>query len=202
MTAAPALISRTQAFHQGLKYYFSGTPCERGHVAYRSVRSGLCLDCPRHTKQRPYNAAQRPYDAAYYAAYYVKNRDRMRETGAIWRAANRETIRAKAEEYRDNHPRVVKAKPRKIVEPKEKTKRTAEGFHTQDDVSRILKMQNGRCAYCSAVVWHGYHVDHITPLARGGTQWPRNLQITCAFCNLSKNARDPLEFARSIGLLL
>ena len=32
------------------------------------------------------------------------------------------------------------------------------------------------------------HVDHITPVARGGSDWPTDLQPLCAACNLRKGA--------------
>lgn len=32
-----------------------------------------------------------------------------------------------------------------------------------------------------------YHVDHIIPLSRNGTNWPDNLALACQLCNLSKN---------------
>jgi site-specific DNA-cytosine methylase len=35
-----------------------------------------------------------------------------------------------------------------------------------------------------------------------GANWPRNLQWLCAPCNLSKGARDPIVFSKSIGRLL
>jgi 5-methylcytosine-specific restriction endonuclease McrA len=33
------------------------------------------------------------------------------------------------------------------------------------------------------------HVDHITPIAWGGTDHPSNLRALCADCNLAKGAR-------------
>ena len=81
-------------------------------------------------------------------------------------------------------------------------KAQAEGTHTAEDIARIYRAQRGRCAYCRQEVGKDFDVDHIQPLSKGGTNWPANLQITCHLCNRKKKARDPLEFARSLGLLL
>lgn len=48
----------------------------------------------------------------------------------------------------------------------------------------------------------GYELDHIEPLARGGSSWPRNLQLLCQPCNRRKQAQDPLVWARKEGRLL
>ena len=42
------------------------------------------------------------------------------------------------------------------------------------------------CAACGAPA---EHLDHITPLVRGGTDHPTNLQPRCADCNLTKGGR-------------
>ena len=38
-------ISCSQAKQAGLKYYFTGTPCHRGHISDRFVRNGTCVEC-------------------------------------------------------------------------------------------------------------------------------------------------------------
>ena len=37
------------------------------------------------------------------------------------------------------------------------------------------------------------HIDHIHPIAAGGTNAPDNLQLLCARCNSRKGAR-PFEY--------
>lgn len=79
----------------------------------------------------------------------------------------------------------------------------APGEHTAADLAEILQAQGHRCAYCRADLKRAKkHVDHIVPLARGGSNGRANLQYLCAPCNQSKSARDPADFARSIGLLV
>jgi 5-methylcytosine-specific restriction endonuclease McrA len=47
-----------------------------------------------------------------------------------------------------------------------------------------------------------YDIDHIKPLSKGGTNHPKNLQLTCPSCNGSKKDKDPLLYARLTGRLL
>ena len=42
------------------------------------------------------------------------------------------------------------------------------------------------CAICGHPA---EHLDHVTPLSRGGTDHPSNLQPLCARCNLRKSDR-------------
>ncbi|MBR8182106.1 HNH endonuclease [Burkholderia ambifaria] len=57
------------------------------------------------------------------------------------------------------------------------------------------------CYWCSAKCADDYHVDHYQPLSKGGEHRISNLVIACPTCNLRKNAKDPLEFAASMGRL-
>lgn len=80
--------------------------------------------------------------------------------------------------------------------------REAEGAFAVADVLRIGDMQKWKCHWCSKPTKKHYHVDHLIPLAKGGTNRPSNLVIACPKCNLRKNASDPIEYARRIGLLI
>jgi 5-methylcytosine-specific restriction endonuclease McrA len=83
-------------------------------------------------------------------------------------------------------------------------KRAALGKHTAEDIAAILKAQNHRCAYCRTKLRKGRstHIDHIIPLARGGSNDRKNLQALCSTCNTTKSAKDPIEFAQELGLLV
>lgn len=39
------IITRTDAKDLGLKRYFTGSPCRRGHIAQRFIGSGRCVEC-------------------------------------------------------------------------------------------------------------------------------------------------------------
>lgn len=52
----------------------------------------------------------------------------------------------------------------------------------------VWQRDEGRCAYCGADNGE-FHVDHIVPVAKGGSNDPENLTIACAPCNMSKGDR-------------
>jgi 5-methylcytosine-specific restriction endonuclease McrA len=78
----------------------------------------------------------------------------------------------------------------------------AEGSFTLDEIKALLQHQRGKCVYCARSIRKDYHVDHRVALARGGSNWISNIQLTCGPCNRRKGATDPIEYARRIGRLL
>lgn len=75
----------------------------------------------------------------------------------------------------------------------------APGLYTKADIVRIWHKQRGECARCGVRFGKkpgdgGFHADHVTPLSRGGCNWPRNIQLLCPTCNRRKWARTPAEF--------
>jgi 5-methylcytosine-specific restriction endonuclease McrA len=81
-------------------------------------------------------------------------------------------------------------------------RKNAEGFFTAEDIDRIYKAQKGKCALCRVPLKTDFHRDHIIPLSKGGTNWPRNIQLLCQPCNQRKHSKDPIDFARKLGKLL
>lgn len=75
------------------------------------------------------------------------------------------------------------------------------GTHTHEDIQAQYKRQKGKCYYCHTKVGKNYHVDHVVPISRGGTNDISNLVIACAQCNLSKNDRLPHEWPKGGRLL-
>jgi 5-methylcytosine-specific restriction endonuclease McrA len=134
-------------------------------------------------KVRNYRVANRDALQAARRARYAANPEQERLANLRWSAANPEAQRI------FKHTRRAR-------------ERNAGGVWTAEDIDRIGRAQKGKCASCGKRIKKHFHVDHIQPLAKGGTNWPNNLQLLCPPCNLSKNARDPIEYAQSNGLLL
>lgn len=77
-----------------------------------------------------------------------------------------------------------------------------DGGPSTREVREWAAKQKKRCYWCDEPCPKGYHVDHYVPLAKGGEHAISNFVVSCGPCNLKKNAKDPLEFAQSIGKLL
>lgn len=170
----------------GADYYFTGRPCKSGHISARQLSNRTCVECARAAHSK-WVAPKRERESARYRKWRAENLEFARET-------SRKVAKRWAAENPEKH--AANCRTRKA------RKKAADGKHTADDIKRILVAQKERCAWCSASIKSGYHVDHIIPLALGGSNWPSNLQCLCPTCNLRKRAKDPIIFAQEEGRLL
>lgn len=60
----------------------------------------------------------------------------------------------------------------------------------------VFKRDGGRCRYCEMALdpLGAWHVDHVIPVADGGSSEPDNLALACAPCNLGKSRRTPEQW--------
>lgn len=139
----------------------------------------------------------------YQATWYQTNKERDRPARLALYAAKRESRIAYSKAWVEANPERSREHFRMGMARRRARKRGAGGTHTAADLADIFRAQGGRCAYCRADLNKiKKHVDHIVPLARGGSNRRSNLQYLCQPCNQKKNWKDPNEFARSIGLLI
>jgi len=59
-------------------------------------------------------------------------------------------------------------------------------------VDEILGKQGGKCAWCGRDIepGQGFEVDHVVPVALGGSNEPENLQILHRPCHREKTRSD------------
>jgi hypothetical protein len=88
----PDIIGCDEAKALGLKRFFTGEPCKRGHVAERYVSGGGCVECDRARALE------------WRAANTEKARKRSREGARKYRAANPEKDRERKREWRAANP--------------------------------------------------------------------------------------------------
>lgn len=81
-------------------------------------------------------------------------------------------------------------------------KKAAVGIITIEVIELRHQQQKNRCYYCDDPYNDAYHIDHMIPLARGGTNEPHNICISCISCNLRKHTKMPWDFLRLIASTL
>lgn len=155
-----------------------------------------------NAKMREWREKNREHLTEWRRGYEAKPESKERARASELR---RQTIPERAEKKRESRRAWSKKNPEKAKASWHNTRArrvAAPGTHTQDDIADILRAQRGRCAVCRVPLRGRYHVDHIVPLARGGTNERRNIQLLCGPCNVRKSWRDPIEFMQQRGLLL
>jgi len=206
------IISRKEAIALGLPRYFTGKPCVNGHISERVTKKCDCVACNNERnaeyRSKPENqeagkARSKAWRVAMgreaYYQYILACRERGYGSNAeYWKDYNDRT--------RDYHSLRTKIwveenpdKKRNIDRLRKSRIKGAEGTHNADDISTILDRQSYICVYCNSDLLNGYHVDHIMPIALGGSNWPDNLQCLCPTCNMRKGAKHPDEWHREIG---
>lgn len=130
------------------------------------------------------------------------------ERYAAWRRQyNRSPAGKQAmQKYRDNNRDVLSAR-QKIARDNDHWRQShalrqrARRAHTaipKGEYLAWLEAQDKRCFYCRVECADRFHVDHWKPLAAGGPHALHNLVIACPPCNLSKGAKDPIEFMKKV----
>jgi 5-methylcytosine-specific restriction endonuclease McrA len=158
----------------------------------------------RQKKQEQYRERQRRYE--------VSHREQIIEKNKKYRLNNKSTIRNSNRrsyiKYRERHLRVGKAYRMARSEQYAAYARNRRaqtlavgGEHTEQDILRQHKAQKGKCYWCDCKLGEKYHVDHVIPLSKGGTNDPSNLVIACPTCNLSKHDKFPWEWDGNNGKL-
>ncbi len=148
------IITRSQALAQGLRQYYTGKPCKRGHLSERSTNKSMCLECDRLRKALLYQ------DPVYVDRLNTRRRRRY---------AN--DFKHRAAELARN----AKRRSWVCTDDMENTEAIDAIYEERDHMSEFLDVP--------------MHVDHITPVTRGGEHHENNLQIIPAATNLAKGAR-------------
>jgi 5-methylcytosine-specific restriction endonuclease McrA len=189
--------SRAEAKAMRVGQYFTGIPCKNGHTVKRQTINGSCVTCAYQLQKK--RLAKNIEDTRHKAA--IRTRKWRSKNPEHSRAVNQKHNRGYVLEWRKKN----KVKVRSYNQNYRARSNSAEGTFTADDIVRIFKQQNGKCAYyqsCNNKLGKKYHIDHIIALINGGTNFPSNIQLTCPKCNHRKNDRQPDVYSRELGLLL
>ncbi len=124
------------------------------------------------------------------------NKDKVRAKNAAWGIANRAKVTANTRRRRKENPEWAR------LQTQNRRSRLAGGVLSRNLSDRLFILQQGKCACCAQPLGAKYHLDHIMPLALGGSNTDDNIQLLRQRCNGQKGAKHPADFMRERGLLL
>lgn len=198
------VISRAEAKARGLSRYFTGKLCKRGGIGERTTSCGNCL-CEMcigeksvsdakwrlenegrvKNNQREYAKRNREKLAANQRTFNEKNPGRRAEISASWRAKNPCAAREFSKRWRANNP-----DHRREESARRRAMRRAALPKDFSEFDRFVILEASRACRRRAKM-HGeiFHIDHMTPLSRGGLHCATNVQVIPARLNLWKNNR-------------
>jgi 5-methylcytosine-specific restriction endonuclease McrA len=190
------VIKRKTAKSIGLVRYYSGKPCPKGHFSERFVSFGQCVTCTISSRNSWYNN-NKERASIKNKLWMQNNPEKKKAKNTKWRKANPEKAKNAVEQHRVNNPE----KYTSYRANRRARFRGAKGNGiTSQQIKDLIAKQSNICIYCKKK--GNLTLDHIIPLARGGLHDITNAQMICKSCNSSKCAKDPYEYASSIGMLL
>ncbi len=196
-------MKRKQALKDGLKHYFTGKPCIRDHIANRSSKDGVCIECAvAHT--RKWQMKNSDHNEAIQKMWREGNPDYERN----WRKNNLEKIRKNATNYYKNNSEKMsnwyknwyKNNPEKVKVQSATYRKMFAGKVNARTAKRRADKLNRTPMWLTKKDWKnidffyeccptGCEVDHIIPLNGkniSGLHVPENLQWLTKLDNLHK----------------
>jgi hypothetical protein len=92
------IITKAKAKDRGLKRYFTGRKCPRGHCAERLVSTGTCIECQK-IFLKAYRKKHPEKTRAKRRAYREAHPDRVKRKNDIYYAKNAEKCREARRKY-------------------------------------------------------------------------------------------------------
>lgn len=135
-------------------------------------------------------------------AYFLANKERIRETGRLRSLADREAFNSYQREWNAKNPEKCSAHARANYNKRREWIQQSDNPPSSKDIQTLLS-RSVRCHYCGKPFCRKRikSIDHVLPRAKGGKHELQNLVVACLPCNSSKSDCDPIEYANRIGLL-
>lgn len=167
----------------------------------RDGRAGSCRDCERKRNEARYERDRDKFIARALARY-AANPDAVKKRAREWRKNNRDRENAGARARYAANPGHFRALGRawyrsglernRALARNKSNKRyavTKAAFFENVDVQVVWESFDGICHLCGLPADpDGWHVEHVVPIACGGSHSYQNCAVSHPSCNQSKNA--------------
>lgn len=153
--------------------------CTKAYVREQSVK--------HRDRIAAYEDANREHRRAHARAKYAENAEAGRERARKWREAHPEQVREQNRRWSTENP----GRDRERQSKRRARQRDLSSYVVTDkDLRRLL----GAACAVTGCTNTDIQIDHIVPVARGGSHGVGNLQPLCSAHNQSKGARLWIEF--------
>jgi len=142
--------------------------------------------------------------AARAAKRYAKNRESPEWMAAHIARAKRDRLKPSHKAQRSRRERTPQARAtRRSAKAKRRALKKGASIGDTKAIKAWVKswriLKRVVCHWCNNKVKpNDAHIDHITPLAKGGNHALTNLCVSCSKCNCSKGAKNPSEWNASL----
>lgn len=190
--------AKAEAKRLGEPTYFTGKPCNRGHIAHRYVINGACLECvpirnragyerhldKRKAEQRAYHYANREACIERARDWYERNRDVANANKRAWYAAQprEDQLAQRRAHYVANSAKYKQLALERYV----KKMRAMPAWADRDAIESFY--EEARRLTAETGIQHA--VDHIVPLQGktvSGLHVENNLRVITQTENLRKS---------------
>jgi len=179
-------MRRREAIATGVKSYFTGKPCPKGHIAHRFTASSGCVICVKRAKRKW--AESNPEKTKAYTKKYLPRVDKIKKRayGKIWDKKNPDKKRASCRKWSAKNMDKVLVMRKRHYHKKSTTSKLAVRIRNRirDSLKYGWKSQKSQvligCTFealkihlerqfTKEMTWENYgiywHVDHIRPCA-------------------------------------
>lgn len=146
--------------------------------------TSYCKPCGSHLRATKYKKTLRASQKRWMRA----NPGKSSEYSQRYAEANRDKRTALQARLKAAKPELYAAIARAADSNRRARERNAPGFASAAQTQARWDYFGGKCWMCGDVA---VEVDHVKPLAKGGSHWPSNLRPACRLCNSKKRAKWP-----------
>lgn len=184
-------------------------PCHQCGSPYCSIKCHVCAIINRVAKGWTFDAGREKFTPEWLAANALAIKEQKAErkitakarslaAAKKWNAANPDKVKERVRAWQKANPEACR-----IIRQNRRTRKLENGGKlSMGLMSKLFKLQKGKCACCLKPLGDKYHMDHIMPLALGGSNTDDNIQLLRQRCNHQKHAKHPIDFMRERGFLL